>query len=719
MVVTPHLRKGYRVHRRRHDSGCNRSVAPSESKKRRDKAQALVMAGLVLVGTLCATSGRAQSAASPVARGDTQVQVSEKLGAPKSRIETGNSATWYYEQGQIEFTNGRVSQIQWRKTENPPAQGKPDISVTTAVVFARPSSAMELAAPSSRSGTINIPYFTNRLSKGSVKDRREAAEVLKTRADPNTWDSLVQALEDTDGEVRCSALDALCQIAPQRSFDMIAFIALQHPDPDFRKSAIRRLCQMNDPRVVGPLITALGDPVPENAGAAAYELSRFSRGAFPQLEVAIRNPDPGVRRNAAIALAGLGNQAEAPLLEALRDSDAGVRLAVIEALRNFRSDRARDALRLLLSDPDASVRNAAETRLKQHERLAEEERTRLIKKQQEEERRRIAEAREQRAKSRQAVIGWTTLCLPGLLALVLVFRVQVLSEPPPLPLFSRILCLASALSLCGTSCSVLFHFYPSSLYGVHVDAWVLSFIFCLCASFTVMKCLRAAWTQADEALAGKTPRDAFSRLSVNGFLFLALAICLGSAGYHHMLHWQIGTLILTATLVIPCLILAGTNLSQRSRVRVMMVQSPLPDSDPEDIPERPMGVALFSILAMGIGLALITFGYFGITSDIPHMYSNSMSAGYGLLVGIIALALGLPAVVAGRSTFLMEESGRRLLVGFYWLLCVGPLIPLAIVALIYLTSSAVKEKFRYDIRERDGWDIARRIENRYWRWFAK
>jgi hypothetical protein len=187
----------------------------------------------------------------------------------------------------------------------------------------------------------------------------------------------------------------------------------------------------------------------------------------------------------------------------------------------------------------------------------------------------------------------------------------------------------------------------------------------------------------------------------------------------HLLHRQIGMVTLTVALVIPCLIQAATNLSQRRRIRAAVQQLFQQDTDPEDIPDRPMGVALFSILAMGLGLALITFGYFGITSAIPHMFDNNVSSGLSLFVGGFAMVLGLPAVVAGTSAYLLEESGRRLLVRFYALCCVGPLVPLAIVALLYLTSFAVKDKFHYDLKERDGWDIARDLENRYWRLFKK
>jgi hypothetical protein len=335
------------------------------------------------------------------------------------------------------------------------------------------------------------------------------------------------------------------------------------------------------------------------------------------------------------------------------------------------------------------------------------------------EKRQIVEARERSEKHRQAAIGLASLCLSGLLALLLVFRVQVLSEPPPLPLFSRVLCLASGLSLCVAVIMLLVSFVPSWLSGIHVDAWAMVFALCLCTSFTVMKMLRATWARADGALAGKTPRDACSRLSVNGFLFLALAICLGSVGYLHMLHWQIGMLTLTAAFVVPCLILSAVNLSQRSRIRATVQQFLQQDSDPEDIPERPMGVALFSILAMGTGLALITFGYCGITSVIPHMFRSSISDGLSLFVGGIAVLLGLTPLVAGESAYLLEESGRRLLVRVYWALCVGPLIPLGIVALIYLNRPAVKDKFCYDIKERDGWDIAQGLQNRYWRWITK
>jgi HEAT repeat protein len=665
--------------------------------------QTFLLVSLVFVASLRGISASASST-EPVPPGATQAHVQEALGQPKGQLAVGGMTTWFYEHGQIEFTNGRVNRVQWRGIAPLPERGTTNAPAPTA--YAGPVDAR----------TREITRLTNQLSRGHVEARWAAAEKLESLADPRTWDALVKALEDTDGGVQCKALDALCHIDPQRGFDLVASIALEHRDRTFRYAAIHRLCRMRDPRAAVILIRAIGDPASNNSSAAAEGLTYFRETALQQLRRAIQDPEPGMRRNAAMGLGCWGTAAETPLLGALQDSDASVRIAVVAALGRVKSDRSRDALRSLLSDKEASVRSAAEKTLKEMETLMETERLKKVEDLKKMEKRQIAEARERSERQRQAAVGLAILCLPGLLALLFVFRVQVLNEPPPLSLFSRVLCLASGLSLCVAVVMLLVQFYPSSLSGTHVVAWVLVFLFCVCASFTVMKCLRTAWARADEALAGKMPRDAHSRLLVDGSLFLALAICLGSVGCLHLLHGQTGMLTLTAALVIPCLIQTATNLSQRSRIRATVQQLLQQDTDPEDIPERPMGVALFSVLAMGTGLALITFGYFGITSDIPGLYSNSMSAGYGLLVGIIALVMGLPALVAGRSAYLLEESGRRLLVRFYALFCASPLLPLSILALLYLTSSAVKDKFGYDLKERDGMDIARHLENRYWRW---
>jgi HEAT repeat protein len=651
--------------------------------------QALLLVSLVLIVALQGASAPAASSTEPVPLGATQGQVQEALGQPKGQLLVGGMTTWLYEHGQIEFTNGRVDRVQWREITRQPDQRMTNAPAPAA--YAGPADAR----------TREITRLTNQLSKGQVNARREAAEKLESLADTRTWDALVKALEDTDGGVQCKALDALCRIDPQRGFDLLASIALEHRDRTFRNAAIHRLSRMHDPRAVAILIRAIGDPASNNSSAAAEGLTYFREAALreaalQQLRGAIQDAEPGMRRNAAMGLGYWGKAAETPLLDALRDPDASVRIAVVAALGKVKSDRSRDALRLLLSDQEASVRYAAEKTLKEMETLMGMEKLKATEKLKEMEKRQIAEARERSEKHRQAAVGLAILCLPGLLALLLVFRVQVLSEPPPLNLLSRILCLASGLSLCVAVIMLFVSFYPSCLFGIHVDAWVLVFLFCLCASFTAMKSLRGAWARAAEGVAGKMPRDADNRLLVNGLLFLAVAICFGSVGYVHMLHWQIGMLTLTVALVISCLIQSAVNLSQRTRVRATVERLLQQDADPEDVPERPVGVALFSLLAMGTGIALITFGYFAITSDIPSMYSNSMSSGYGLLVGLFFLPVGLGALVAGIGAYLLEESGRRLLIRFYALFCASPLLPLSIVALIYLNSRAVKERFQLD-----------------------
>jgi HEAT repeat protein len=704
----------------------------------------LLLASLVLVVTLQGVSAPAASSAEPVPRGATQAQVQETLGQPRGQFTAGDVTEWYYENGQVEFKNGRVVRVQWREIARPQDGGMTNLSAMTAVTVAGPSHAIEKTAGTADSQTRKISRLTNQLSKGKVNARREAAGKLESLADPRTWNALVKALEDTDGGVRCGALDALYRIDHQRGFDLVASIALEHRDKTFRYAAIYRLCRMHDPRVVALLILALGDPAPQNSNAAAQGLTGFREAAFQQLRAAIQDSEPGMRRNAAMGLGYFGNAAEAPLLDAVRDPDTSVRIAVVAALGKVKSDRSRDALRLLLSDKEASVRYAAENTQKAVEAIMKIEKLKEDEKLREMGKRQIAKARERRGKQRHLAI----LCLSGLLALLLVFRVQVLSEPPPLNLLSRILCLASGLSLCVAVIMLLVYFYPSSLSGAHVDAWILIFIWCLGTSFTVMKNLRAAWSWADEALAGKTPRDAYSHLSVDGFLFLALAMCLGIVGYRHMLDREFHMLMLTAALVLPCLIRSAVNLSQRSRVSPTVQRLLQQGASPADIPERPTGVALFSILAMGIGLLMTADGYWLITCDIPCLFVTnrpSNSEGMALIFGIFFLAVGLTSVIAGRSAYLLQESGRRLLVAFYALFCVSgvmrvnPLIWLArdaldsvaslllmmlgmaalmIAALIYLNLPSVKKVFysRYDVEDPD--DV-QRLQNQHWRWLMR
>ena len=293
------------------------------------------------------------------------------------------------------------------------------------------------------------------------------------------------------------------------------------------------------------------------------------------------------------------------------------------------------------------------------------------------------------------------------------------AKPPPVGIPSQLLCLAAATAIAPVVV-VLFarcHTPDAMLLVTHVFWGVLDVFVTMLAASWPMARLRAAWNRTDEAMAGKAPRAGYALLSVDGHTFLALAGACGAFAWYHALGGEVRLLTLTAACAATCGILSAANLRNRALVRTAMQKSPSAEPDPSDIPERPVGVAFISVLAIGIGLATAACGY-GMIAASLHSW-NSIGGGYGIIIGAFLLFfVGLPVVWAGRCAYLLEKGGRDLLVALFSLLCVGPLIPVALPILIYLRRRSVKDMFalRDDTPALTPEEKLRRWETRYWRW---
>src|SRR5229473_2506993 len=85
-----------------------------------------------------------------------------------------------------------------------------------------------------------------------------------------------------------------------------------------------------------------------------------SEAAIDGLVAALKDTDAGVRRAAVNALAELNSRRAVPALSAaLKDGDPDVRKRAITSLGEIGDARALDALTLALKDEDASIRRSA------------------------------------------------------------------------------------------------------------------------------------------------------------------------------------------------------------------------------------------------------------------------------------------------------------------------------------------------------------------------
>lgn len=186
--------------------------------------------------------------------------------------------------------------------------------------------------------------------------RREAA-MLASRLPRN---DAVALLHDRDVQVRVAA----CRRAGRRETVELCDVLRRDNDAEVRLAAAHTLGGLAMVETVPALIDALGDRAPVVRAASLWALTEMlDRGELlAKLSAQLEDRDPRRRRTALYTLQHL-RAAEVSLpAQLLRDPDPDVRLAVAHVAPALGRD-ARQHLEVLLGDPDAEVRHAAELAL--------------------------------------------------------------------------------------------------------------------------------------------------------------------------------------------------------------------------------------------------------------------------------------------------------------------------------------------------------------------
>ncbi len=140
--------------------------------------------------------------------------------------------------------------------------------------------------------------------------------------------------------------------------DMIR--GLRAKDDDTREEAARALGEIQNPRVIDPLVTALGDDNRYVRNEAARSLGRIKdRRAIPALMEALKDEDRYCREGAAEGLGDMGEIAVPSLIDGLTDQDWHVRMGAVIALRIIGDPDAVPHIEALLSDENRFVRREA------------------------------------------------------------------------------------------------------------------------------------------------------------------------------------------------------------------------------------------------------------------------------------------------------------------------------------------------------------------------
>jgi hypothetical protein len=209
----------------------------------------------------------------------------------------------------------------------------------------------------------------------------EVRRILEGR-DPK---KLVRLLGYPDQEIQRNASDKLAAIG--KPAVPILNSVLKHRNPAVRLGAVEALGAMHSGESVISLVDLMrSDQKNEVRWAATYALASIGdeRAISPLVDV-LRDPDKYVRSGAAAALdifgwlppdirtetlyyiakqewlriPPLGEEASAPLLEALKDQDARVRASAVDTLGELHTPSARAACGIALRDPDVLVRKRA------------------------------------------------------------------------------------------------------------------------------------------------------------------------------------------------------------------------------------------------------------------------------------------------------------------------------------------------------------------------
>ena len=178
--------------------------------------------------------------------------------------------------------------------------------------------------------------------------------------DPRAVTALMEALKDTDKDVRETAMAALVQMRDPRMFEPLVQ-ALKDTNADVREHAAFGLGQLRDNRAIEPLTAAIKDQSASVREQVVFALGQLHAvGAIDALTLALKDSADDVREQAAFALSQIRDRrAVDPLISALKDAKPDVREQAAFALGQLRDPKAVDALVIALKDADADVREQA------------------------------------------------------------------------------------------------------------------------------------------------------------------------------------------------------------------------------------------------------------------------------------------------------------------------------------------------------------------------
>ena len=194
--------------------------------------------------------------------------------------------------------------------------------------------------------------------------RKAAAEALGKSRDIRAIEPLILRLKDDENSVRCAAIGSLGEIGDPSAIGALG-VCLKDPDKTIRIYAVGALGKIHDPLVIVHMLSVISDKNETVRLLASHYLAEYGSSAdldlfIDMLKERPDNPDPSSREFAACKLRSIGDpRGVEPLINALKDSAAIVRVAAALSLGQMGDDRAVQPLADALKDEDEEVRIAA------------------------------------------------------------------------------------------------------------------------------------------------------------------------------------------------------------------------------------------------------------------------------------------------------------------------------------------------------------------------
>lgn len=191
-----------------------------------------------------------------------------------------------------------------------------------------------------------------------ITKRLRAVRELGKRKYAAAVEPLSYVLNDRSRDIRCAAIEALFQISPKNLSELVIPLT-KDKSADVRLRAARALSACNDDETFEALVVLLYDIKDEVANMAAKSLSKQPVGKLSDLIKLFADNSWKIRSRAAMAVTKMGKQAVEALKNAVDDEDSNIRFWSITCLGHLRDRNNTNLLLGCLQDSDIGVRVAA------------------------------------------------------------------------------------------------------------------------------------------------------------------------------------------------------------------------------------------------------------------------------------------------------------------------------------------------------------------------